>query len=99
MRPEGRRVRRARRAGRVLGRFVVKRLLGGNERRLGRARSERVERAARSDVLVPAGSVLDRMLEPRLPACQQRDDEKDPRETGEHRASSTYFAGTASVRR
>ena len=38
--------------------------------------------------------VLDRVLQRRLPGGKQRDDEKNPCETGGH-----YLAGTASVRR
>jgi hypothetical protein len=68
----------------------------GGERIAQRLCSRPVMRVAsvQMDELAELVDVFDRVLQSRLPAGQQRDDEKNPCETGEH-----YLAGTASVRR
>ena len=58
------------------------------------ARGQRIQRVAKRGRLVMRGTtmdepaemvdVLDRVLQRRLPAGKQRDNEKDPCETGEH---------------
>jgi hypothetical protein len=113
LREKGRRVGCARRPQRQCGCVVLRRHGPKEERALCRASGKRGQQVAQRlstfirmaagevDEITELVDVLDRVLKPRLQACKQRADEKDPRETGEHRALGTYFAGTgtASVRR
>jgi hypothetical protein len=87
MRQERRTLREPRSVERKRGCFLfgASRLEGhGGMRRAG---CKLIERTAQRALLVPARAMFDRMLERRLPTGKQPYEEKDPCETGEHRAS------------